>query len=212
MSPYRRLSDPGATVLVAIALIVTLALLAGWAPRLAGAAQVGSLEDYQVGSYKIGGDFKLTDQNGKLTGPADWRGEAVLMFFGYTHCADTCPLTLSYFRKALHDLGKDAARVKGVFITIDPERDTPAVIGGYVSKFDPSLVGLTGSRKAIEDVAARYSAVFHKEKETSPAGYAMGHSAFIYLMDRKGRVRYLMPPDVGPALLEAGLRAMLKEK
>ncbi|MFY9685740.1 MAG: SCO family protein [Pseudolabrys sp.] len=134
----------------------------------------------------IGGPFKLVDQNGNPITDADLKGRPYLVFFGYTHCPDVCPTTLFDVSEVLRALGKDADRTGALFITVDPERDTPAVMKDYLSSFDPHLRGATGDRAAI-DAAEKTYRVYAKKVPTQSGDYNMDHTALVYLMDKQGR-------------------------
>jgi protein SCO1 len=139
-----------------------------------------------LGTSAIGGPFKLIDQNGKAISDADMKGRPFLVFFGYTHCPDVCPTTLFEVSEIMHALGKDADRAGALFITVDPERDTPAVMKDYLSSFDPHLRGATGDRAAI-DAAEKTFRVYAKKVPTTDGDYTMDHTALVYLMDKQGR-------------------------
>jgi len=134
----------------------------------------------------IGGPFSLTDQDGKPITEQDLKGEPLLVFFGYTHCPDICPTTLFEISEVLRAMGPDAARVHALYITVDPERDTPAVMKDYLSSFDPHLRGATGDRKAIEAAEKAYR-VFAQKVPAANGDYSMDHTALVYLMDKQGR-------------------------
>ena len=138
------------------------------------------------GPSAIGGPFKLIDQDGKPITDADMKGKPFLVFFGYTHCPDICPTALFELSEIMHAMGKDADRLSALFITVDPERDTPAVIKDYLSSFDPHLRGATGDAPAIEQVEKAYR-VYAKKVPTKNGDYSMDHSAVVYLMDKEGR-------------------------
>src|ERR1700719_4603363 len=133
----------------------------------------------------IGGPFKLIDQNGKAVSDQDLKGHPFLVFFGFTHCPDVCPTTLFDVSEMLRALGPDADRTRALFITVDPERDTPAVMKDYLSSFDPHLSGLTGDAAAVAAAAKAYR-VYYK-KVPLDDGYTMDHTAIVYLMDKDGR-------------------------
>ena len=134
----------------------------------------------------IGGPFELTDQNGRTVTERDLKGRPFLVFFGFTRCPDICPTTLFEVSEIMRALGKDADRVGALFITVDPERDTPTVIKDYLSSFDPHLVGLTGDAAAIAALAKSYR-VYFKKVPLDQGGYTMDHTAIVYLMDKDGR-------------------------
>ena len=137
-------------------------------------------------SSAIGGPFKLIDQNGNPLSDSDIKGRPFLVFFGYTHCPDVCPTTLFDVSEVMRALGKDADRTGALFITVDPERDTSAVIKDYLSSFDPHLRGATGDRAAIDAVEKAYR-VYAKRVPTEKSDYTMDHTALVYLMDKQGR-------------------------
>jgi len=134
----------------------------------------------------VGGPFHLEDQNGRPVSDEDMKGRPFLVFFGFTHCPDVCPTTLFDISEVLKRLGKDADRTGALFITVDPERDTPAVLKDYLSNFDPHLRGLTGDASAVE-AALRAYRVYAKKVPLSGGDYTMDHTAVVYLMDKDGR-------------------------
>ncbi|MHC4040325.1 SCO family protein [Bradyrhizobium sp. 23AC] len=134
----------------------------------------------------IGGPFQLTDQNGKAITDKSLKGKPTLIFFGYTHCPDVCPTSLFEISEVLRALGKDADKVNAVFISVDPERDTPATMKEYLSSFDPHLEGLSGDPAETAKVITSYR-VYAKKVPTKDGDYTMDHTALIYLMDRDGR-------------------------
>ena len=134
----------------------------------------------------IGGPFKLTDQNGQVVTEQDLKGRPFLVFFGFTHCPDVCPTALFEVSEIMRALGPDADRTRALFITVDPERDTPAVMKDYLSSFDKHLSGLTGDAAAIAAVAKAYR-VYFKKVPLDQGGYTMDHTAIVYLMDKEGR-------------------------
>src|SRR5690349_21422798 len=134
----------------------------------------------------IGGPFQLTDQNGKTVTDKDLKGKPTLIFFGYTHCPDVCPTSLFEISEVMRALGKDASRVNAVFMSVDPERDTPAIMKDYLSSFDPHLEGLSGDPAEVEKVIKSYR-VYAKKIPGKDGDYTMDHTALIYLMDRDGK-------------------------
>jgi protein SCO1/2 len=152
----------------------------------------------------IGGPFQLTDQNGKTVSDQDMKGKPFLVFFGFTHCPDVCPTTLFDVSQVMQNLGADADRIAALFITVDPERDTPASMKDYLTSFDPHLRGLTGDADALAKVAKEYR-VYYKKVPLDGGDYTMDHTAIVYLMDKDGH--FVSPfslkrkPDVAAAEL-----------
>lgn len=138
--------------------------------------------------------FQLTDDNGKSVSAADYRGKVVLLYFGYTHCPDVCPLTLAQLHVVLQKLGKPADDARILFVSVDPARDTPEVMHAYVNAFDKRAVGLTGSPGAIEALSKRYRSAFTREPSSKDGNYEVTHSSAIYVFDRDGHARVLSTP------------------
>lgn len=134
----------------------------------------------------IGGSFRLTDQDGRTITDQDFKGKPFLVFFGFTHCPDVCPTALFDMSEVLRALGKDADRVSALFVSVDPERDTPAVLKDYLSSFDPHLRGATGTADEIAAISRDYR-VYAKKVPLEGGDYTMDHTALIYLMDKDGR-------------------------
>jgi protein SCO1/2 len=133
----------------------------------------------------IGGPFQLTAQDGRQTSDKDFLGRPFLVFFGYTHCPDICHTTLFEMSEILRALGP-AAKIGALFVTVDPERDTPAVLKDYLSNFDPRIVGLTGPREALDPVLKAYR-IYAKRAPGGDSDYAVDHTTVVYLMDKNGR-------------------------
>jgi len=134
----------------------------------------------------IGGPFSLTDQNGRTVTDQDFKGRPFLVFFGFTHCPDICPTTMFEISEIFKKLGPAGERMRALFITVDPERDTPKALKDYLSSFDPRIVGVTGDDAAIAAVAKAYRA-YYKRVPLAEGGYTMDHTAIIYLMGKDGR-------------------------
>ena len=140
------------------------------------------------GAALIGGPFSLVGTGGKPVTDRDFRGRYMLIFFGFTHCPDICPAELQVIAQALEQLGDKAKTVVPIFITLDPERDTPEAMANYVKSFGPNFVGLTGSPEAIAAAAKAYRVAYSKVENKESAGdYSVDHSALVYLMDPEGR-------------------------
>jgi protein SCO1 len=160
----------------------------------------------------IGGDFTLTDHNGQPFQLSSLRGEAVLIFFGYTSCPDACPTTLSKLSSASRRLGRDAKRVKTLYISVDPERDTPAVLKADLGAFDLDALGLTGTKAQIDKVVAQYGAEYEIiPTPTSVMKYTVAHSTTLYLLDAGGRVRMEFPYEATVDQIVSGVRLTLAQ-
>jgi cytochrome oxidase Cu insertion factor (SCO1/SenC/PrrC family) len=174
-----------------LALIVLAGLTVGAAAALAifpeARARLLPAGASSVGRAMVGGPFALTDQNGKRVTDKDFRGRYTLVFFGFTYCPDVCPSALQVMAAALDKLGAKGQAITPVFITVDPERDTPAQLASYLKSFHPRLVGLTGTPAEIEAVTKAYRVYVKKVSDPkSGAGYTFDHSAIIYLMGPDG--------------------------
>lgn len=176
-----------------LGLLVVAGLIAGAAAALAlfPAARERLLPAVgmpTVGTALVGGPFTLTDHTGKRVTDKDFRGRYMIVFFGFTYCPDVCPTALQVMSAALDKLGPDAERFVPVLITVDPERDTPEQLAGYVSSFHPRLVGLTGTQAEIDAVTKAYRVYAQRVADPkSTAGYTFDHSAIIYVMGPDGR-------------------------
>ena len=185
---------------------LVLLVLAAW---LAACTPAGpSFKGSDVTGATFGRDFALTDPAGQPRTLADYRGKAVAVFFGYTQCPDVCPTTLAAFAEATRSLGADADKVQVVFITVDPDRDTAALLAQYVPAFDPRFVGLRGDAAATERVAREFKVIYQKVPGTAPDRYTMDHSAGVFLFDRAGRLR-VYESSADPAVLAHDLRTLL---
>jgi len=161
----------------------------------------------------VGGPFELTDHTGHIRTERDFRGQLMLVYFGFTYCPDICPADLQAIGLALDRLGNDAARVQPLFITVDPERDTAAHLAEYVKLFHPRLIGLTGSLDAIRKAADAYKVYYAKVSAGQNASdYTVDHTAFIYLMDRDGNYLGFFPPGTSAERMVEIIRPQLGER
>jgi protein SCO1/2 len=140
-------------------------------------------------------EFQLTGHDGKPHTLVDFRGKVVVLFFGFTHCPDICPTTLAHFAQAAKQLGADANRVQFLFVTVDPERDTPEILARYVPAFDARFLGLTGEPQAIARTAKEFKIIYQKQPGKTAESYTVDHSAGTYIFDREGRVRLFARHD-----------------
>lgn len=191
-------------VLLAALLPISLGVAAG---QYGGVPATESGEATQDSA--IGGHFILMDQHGKTVLDEDYRGSFLLITFGYTHCPDICPTTLQTMAAALDRLGADAANVRPIFITLDPNRDTPAVLKEYMGSFGPSFAGLTGPEAYISDAAGKFKIKYSKVKNAS-LGYTIDHTAGIFLVGPDGSFLARFPHDLAPEALAARLRERIK--
>jgi protein SCO1/2 len=166
---------PRRFVLILSGLAIGLAVIACFAFRDLGGEQ---------GAGAIGGPFALTAQDGRTVTNADLQGQPFLVFFGYTHCPDVCPATMAEISAVFKELGADA-KIAALFITIDPERDTPAALKAYLDSFDPRIIGLSGDAVQTH-AAARAFRVYFKKRGGENAAYTMDHTGVVYLMDKRG--------------------------
>ena len=151
----------------------------------------------------------LTDQNGQPRTLGDFKGKVTVVFFGYTQCPDVCPATLAELAEVRRSLGKDGERVQGVFVTLDPERDTQAVLKSYMAGFDPSFVALRGSPEQTQAVAKEFKVFYAKVPGKEPGSYTMDHSAVSYVFDTNGRVRLLERYNTPPQALAEDLKRLM---
>ncbi len=169
-----------------IVLLVTALFAAGFAGAYWVASRQGGT--HSDGRALIGGPFTLTGTDGKRVTDRDFRGRLMLVFFGYTHCPDVCPTELQTLADVLDKLGADADKVAPVFISVDPQRDTPEAVSNYVKSFSPRIEGLTGDMSEVASAAKAYRVYFRKAAESiSGSEYSVDHSGFVYLMDEDGR-------------------------
>jgi protein SCO1 len=156
--------------------------------------------------------FALTDHNGKARTLDDFKGKVVLISFGFTHCPDVCPATLANWMAVMQQLGDTAKDVQALFVTVDPERDTEALLKLYVPSFNPSFLGLRGTAEQTKAVAAEYKVVYQKVAGASPTTYTVDHSASSYVHDRDGRVRLLVSHGTESTKLAADIKILLAQK
>ncbi len=158
----------------------------------------------------VGGPFTLTAPDGTTVTDETYRGKWLLVFFGYTSCPDICPTTLFEIAAAVEELGADAAELQPIFITVDPERDTPEVMGKYTGSFHPRIVGLTGSPQQIAAVAREYGAYSARGKTGAGAeDYVVDHSTYIYIMSPEGKFVRGLDPDTPPGRIADTLRKIM---
>ncbi len=196
-----------ATALRLLALLALTLVLSG-----CGAKPGAAFKATDITGTEIGPEFALTDHNGDQRHMADFRGKVVVLFFGYTHCPDVCPTTLSDLASALKSLPPSAAaEVQGLFVTVDPERDTPDLLKQYVPYFHPDFLGLYGSPAEIAKVAQAFRIHYRKHVEPGATDYLVDHTAGSYVFDQKGRARLFLPYGQAPDEIAHDLALLLSE-
>jgi cytochrome oxidase Cu insertion factor (SCO1/SenC/PrrC family) len=193
--------------LAAVAAALLLAAVPLAAEEQPSAEQL--MDDLMWNRGPIGGPFTLTDHTGKARSDIEFRGKLMIVYFGYTYCPDVCPTDLMAISQAIDAMGTRGEDIQPIFISVDPERDTPAHLAEYVSAFHPRLIGLTGTLEQIRKVALSYKAYYAKVPEGRGADYAIEHTGVIYLMGRDGQYLGFIPPQTSPERLKEILRQQL---
>ena len=163
-----------------------------------------------VTGASFGHDFRLYDHTGVMRQLADFRGTVVVLFFGFTHCPDVCPTTLAELAAARRALGTDGQRVQVLLVTVDPQRDTSQLLSSYVTAFDPSFLGLSGSPEQIAQVAREFKVIYQKVAGKAPGDYSMDHSAGSYVFDPQGRLRLYVGYGQGAEVFAHDIALLLK--
>ena len=180
------------------------------APDPAKAARL--MDDLMWGRGHVGGPFELIDQTGRTRTDADFQGKLLILYFGYTYCPDVCPTDLMQIGLAIDKLGAAGAQVQPLFITVDPERDTPSVLADYVSSFNPRIVGLTGTPAQVRAVVDAYKAYYAKVFPEGSAIYLIDHTGFIYLMGGSGEYLGFFPPGTSADRMVEIIRQHLTQR
>lgn len=164
-----------------------------------------------VSGAKMGDDLGLLDQDGKVRHISDFKGKAVVLFFGYTHCPDVCPTTMAELAKAMTLLASKAENVQVIFVTLDPERDTATVLKEYVPSFNRRFIGLRGDEATTKRVAKDFKIFYARQESSSKSGYSIDHSAGAYMFDKQGNLRIYMNPGQGAGDIAKDLQKLLDE-
>jgi protein SCO1/2 len=198
------------------ALTATALLLSGCGDKSAdGGSQMmlspasSPFKNTDVTGLNYAKDFALTDHNGQRRTLADFKGKAVVVFFGFTQCPDVCPTTLAEMAGVMESLGPQADRVQMLFVTVDPERDTPELLAKYVPAFDSRFLGLTGSLAEVEQMAKEFKVFFQKVPGKTPGSYTMDHTSGSFVFDPQGRVRLFIRHGQGPEPVAHDLKLLL---
>jgi protein SCO1 len=205
-TPRRSLLLAAATL--AGALLTGLAGCDGKAP---GGAARASFKGVDITGAEYARTLALTDADGQPRTLADYKGKVVVVFFGYTQCPDVCPTTMAELAEVKRQLGADGARVQGIFVTVDPERDTAALLKAYVANFGPDIIGLRGSADEIKAAAKEFKVFFNKVPGKTDTSYTVDHTAGSYVFDAKGKVRLFTRYGSGAQALIDDLKILLAE-
>jgi len=189
-----------------IAVILVAAAGFAWLRRAGAAPQYGIVID----SAQPAADFTLDSSLGRPVALSEFRGQPVLLYFGYTTCPDVCPTTLADLRLALQELGEDRDKVQVLFVSVDPERDTVERLAAYLPYFDPSFIGLTGPLAEIEAIASRFGVFFQKNTANSAAQYLVDHTSAVLLLDADGALRLMFPYGTTGKQLASDIRIFIR--
>jgi len=197
--------------LILLAGVVAMAALAG-CDRGGAPAAVAPLQfkGVDITGAEYGRRLELTDQDGKARTLADFKGKVTVVFFGYTQCPDVCPTTMVELAQVKKALGKDGERLQGVFVTVDPERDTPELLKAYMGSFDPSFIALRGTPEQTQATAKEFKVFYAKVPGKTEGAYTMDHTAGSYVFDAQGRLRLFVRYGSGAEALTADLKALLE--
>lgn len=181
------------------------ALLSACSPQQASFASV------DVTGAPYAQNFELTDHNGQVRHLPDFAGKVVVMFFGYTQCPDVCPTSMSELAEVKKALGKDGDRLQGLFVTVDPQRDTPELLKAYMVNFDPSFLALYTTPEKLVELTKNYKIYYKRVEGKTPTSYTMDHSAGSYVYDTKGQLRLFTRYGMGAKSLTEDIRILLKQ-
>ncbi|MEW6704588.1 MAG: SCO family protein [Pseudomonadota bacterium] len=171
-----------------------------------------SFQAVDITGAEYANKLALPDADGRMRTLDDFKGKVTVVFFGYTQCPDVCPTTMAELAEVKRSLGPQGDKVQGVFVTVDPERDTPQVLKGYLANFDPSFVALRGSPEQTQQVAKDFKVFYAKVPGKAEGSYTMDHTAGSYVFDTQGRVRLFTRYGAGPKALAADIQALLGEQ
>lgn len=195
----------------AIQFIAASALLAGAGGMLSACSESKpKFSSVDVTGASYAKDFELTDHNGKVRHLADFKGKVVVMFFGYTQCPDVCPTSMAELAEVKKALGADGDKLQGLFVTVDPARDTPEVLKGYMENFDPTFLALYTTPEKLEALAKDFKVYYKRVNGQTPTSYTMDHSAGSYIYDTQGNLRLFTRYGSGAQVLAADIQQLLK--
>ena len=185
--------------------------LAAMALALSGCSEAPSFTGIDITGADYAQSFSLTDHNGQARTLADFKGQAVVVFFGFTQCPDVCPTSMSEMAQAKQLLGEQGSRLQGLFISIDPERDTADIMKAYMASFDPSFLALYAKPDELPALAKSFKVYYKKVDGPTPTSYTMDHSAGSYVFDPQGRIRLYHRYNSGAPALANDVKALLAE-
>lgn len=195
----------------AIRLIATSALFAGVGGLLSACSEsTPQFSSVDVTGVTYAKDFELTDHNGQVRRLGDFKGKIVVMFFGFTQCPDVCPTSMTELAEVKKALGADGDKLQGLFVTVDPARDTPEVLKGYMENFDPTFLALYTTPDKLAALAKDFKVYYKRVDGQTPTSYTMDHSAGSYIYDTKGNLRLFTRYGSGAKVLAADIQQLLK--
>jgi protein SCO1/2 len=197
--------------LLATLLVGGLAGLAGCDRGPGGAAADAGFKAIDITGADYAQALSLPDTEGRMRSLAEFRGKVTVVFFGYTQCPDVCPSTMAELAQVKQSLGPAGEDVQGVFVTVDPARDTPELLKAYVASFDPGFVALRGDEDQTRAAAKAFKIFYAKREGSTPTSYTMDHTAGSYVFDRQGRIRLFTRYGTGPEALAHDLKVLLAE-
>ncbi|TAM23860.1 MAG: SCO family protein [Candidimonas sp.] len=190
--------------------LISLVVAGGLSPLvLAGCKGPDKFQGSDISGTHIGRAMAMVDSTGTLRTLADYKGKVLLVFFGYTHCPDVCPTSMAELAQAMRLLKSDAQKVQVIMITVDPARDTGAIMNTYVKAFDPHFVGLTGSPDQLLKTAQSFKTYYAKASGGTPENYSMDHSSSFYIMDKTGEARILLNSNAPAKVVADDIRQLL---
>jgi protein SCO1/2 len=193
-------------------LVAALAVgLLGGCDRLTVGAQKPSFKAVDITGAEYARELSLPDADGKMRTLADFKGKVTLVFFGFTQCPDVCPTTLSELAAVKRELGKDGDRLQGVFVSVDPQRDTPEILKAYMSSFDPSFIALRGTAEQTQAAARNFKVFYAQVPGKTEGSYTVDHTAGTYVFDASGKVRLFVRYGSGAEALSHDLKLLLAE-
>ena len=194
-------------------IIFSLLFSLGWLVNVQGADEKQQDRILEQAEVPTGGDFTLHSVNGPIS-TKELRGKVIMLYFGYTKCPDICPTSLSFMTQALNGLTEDELKtVVGIFVSVDPNRDTLETLKNYVGYFHKNYIGVTGTETEVAKVAELYGAKYYKvELKDSAFGYSVNHSSVTYLIDKQGKLRLIFPHETSPSIMLEGVRHLISEE